>query len=472
MAGQLWLAPYTKVEESFNMQAIHDMVYFGRDLAQYDHIEFPGVVPRTFLGALTVASALKAAVAAGVGKVGVQMLARGAIGLANWLAVCYFRRAVQSRFGRAVSFWLAVLLYTQFHLTFYATRSLPNMLALPLATYAQANLITGKLPRAISVLTFAAVVFRAELAMLVAPLCLQALLAGRMSFRDVVVTGATAGMLGLAASVFVDSFFWRELTVPEITSVYFNAVLGKAAEWGVEPAHRYFSLHLPKLLLNPLALPLVAAGCVDARVRTLLGPHMAFIALYSLQGHKEWRFVVYSVPVFTLAAARGATAISLRKGAIARVAGLVVLASAAATLALSLLMGLVSAENYPGGTALAVLHQAAPEGAAIVYMDVGVCMTGVTRFQQVRDDWIYDKSEDDGVDDAVARADYAVVADREAFLARVAEAPGDPQFELRTTVRGYAGLNPHAVVAGGLTNLDAWADVLVLADKVWIYQRV
>jgi len=59
----LYVAPYTKVEESFNIQAVHDILIYGvpskqpyeEFKANYDHFTFPGAVPRTFVGALVVA---------------------------------------------------------------------------------------------------------------------------------------------------------------------------------------------------------------------------------------------------------------------------------------------------------------------------------------------------------------------------------------------------------------------------------
>ena len=75
----VYMAPYTKVEESFQVQAVHDILYLGvgRDsLGGYDHVEFPGVVTRTYIGSLVI-SLLSFPWTLSSDKVVVLMVARG-----------------------------------------------------------------------------------------------------------------------------------------------------------------------------------------------------------------------------------------------------------------------------------------------------------------------------------------------------------------------------------------------------------
>jgi alpha-1,6-mannosyltransferase len=71
------------------------------------------------------------------------------------------------------------------------------------------------------------------------------------------------------------------------------------------PPFTYVTSYLPKLLLGSLPLSFIAV--VDyPRIQFLLYAPLTFIGLISCLGHKEWRFIIYVVPIFNVVAARGA----------------------------------------------------------------------------------------------------------------------------------------------------------------------
>ena len=126
--------PFSKVEESFNMQALFDLMQFGTDLNNYDHLEFPGVVPRTFIGALFVAViTYPAHVVMRLFDLPVefhQMACRIVLGTLSCLSLAHFRNGVSVRFGERASQLTGILVAFQFHLCFYMSRTLPNIFAL------------------------------------------------------------------------------------------------------------------------------------------------------------------------------------------------------------------------------------------------------------------------------------------------------------------------------------------------------
>ena len=132
----LLAAPYTKVEESFNIQAIHDISSYGIPLKNisaslhqnYDHFDFPGAVPRTFVGALNIVALTKPLMFF-AGNEHAQTIARGALGLINAFALMRYRRALVNAFGQDVGRWYVLLQASQFHVIYYASRTLPNMFA-------------------------------------------------------------------------------------------------------------------------------------------------------------------------------------------------------------------------------------------------------------------------------------------------------------------------------------------------------
>ena len=104
-------------------------------------------------------------------------------------------------------------------------------------------------------------------------------------------------------TVSVDSLFWgKSFLWPEGHVLWFNAVLNKGVEWGTEPAHAYFTKHLPKLLLLAYPLGLLEMQHRDKRHLGLVAALVSYIALMSCLEHKETRFIWYILPGWNMMA--------------------------------------------------------------------------------------------------------------------------------------------------------------------------
>jgi hypothetical protein len=235
------LCPYTKVEESFNMQAMHDIIFHRHNVEAYDHLVFTGPVPRTMLGSVIVSTASS--------PIAVVMSLMNApnwtfaylvrMVLASFLvaSMSFLRVSVHKRYDAATSWWLGFVNLMQFHIPFYISRSLPNTYALFFTNMALGCILQQQFRYSIALLTASAVIFRSDTLVFAAPFMLSLLISRNLTFSRFLATGLTTAVPCISISVAVDSFFWRRLLWPEALVFLFNTVQNKSAEWGTSPWH-------------------------------------------------------------------------------------------------------------------------------------------------------------------------------------------------------------------------------------------
>ncbi|XP_012540418.1 probable Dol-P-Man:Man(7)GlcNAc(2)-PP-Dol alpha-1,6-mannosyltransferase [Monomorium pharaonis] len=402
----LLYCPFTKVEESFNLQAMHDILYHGFNLTQYDHHEFPGVVPRSFLGPIIVSGLASPVVACfnylKFNKFIAQYVVRITLGLLVIITFKLYRNGLQNIFGLQFTNWFVIITVTQYHFMYYLSRPLPNIMVMPLVLMALYGWLRQSHILFIWSSAAAIIIFRAELAILLGLFLLYDIASKKLSVQRLLKIAVPAGVLFLALTIATDSIFWRRLVWPEGEVFYFNTILNKSNEWGTSPFLWYFYSALPRgLAFSSFLIPLGMFW--DARVRVFTVPAIIFVALFSFLPHKELRFIIYVFPLLNVGAAAACHRIwenrakTMWHGFLA----LIIFGHLVLNVIFSMFLLCVAGSNYPGGQAIARLHRLEMDSIEPVYVhiDILTAQTGVSRFTQINASWIYSKQENLTFDD-------------------------------------------------------------------------
>lgn len=481
----LILCPHSKVEESFQLQATHDLYYNGLFSESYDHLHYPGVVPRSFVGPsiLVVFCHIITTILSPFidwNPLQVQFLSRFVLLiLVLW---GWFRLA--NAIGSWKGTYLLLVTAVQFHMPFYASRMLPNTFALAVILHAYASYLSRNIERAAVGLVIATSIFRCDVLLLLFSFGLNWLIRNQLTILGALQLGIGTGAICLFFTVILDSHLWRYWVWPEGVVFYYNTVLGKSSDWGTSPWHFYFTSAIPKamlitIFLVPMSIVRIPEKLVSLASNLLrrqkssdtaatnawldatsyqtmeyLIPTICFIALYSFLGHKEVRFLFPAFPLLNLAAATGLERFhnlafgranakdkpNLRTerklGRFLYVA--VVTSCLLLTLMASLTFAHISKHNYPGGHAMRSLkdHLSMNKGQIYkVHIDVASAMTGVSLFEQrAFPSVIFDKAGYEKQAFSRGKDQYTHLLSEDAEVAGfqiLSTSPGRPRLDLR-----------------------------------------
>ncbi|KAJ3154925.1 dolichyl-P-Man:Man(7)GlcNAc(2)-PP-dolichol alpha-1,6-mannosyltransferase [Geranomyces michiganensis] len=503
-------APFTKVEESFNLQATHDLLKHGPSGIQlFDHLQFPGVVPRTFVGPLFLYMVVHPLRLLADGLqvfqrqdlLFWQFIVRGTLGVTVAISLARLRSALQWRFSAVAARWFTVLSAVQFHMIFWASRTLPNVFALVLVNLAFAEWIRDptRMRRIATYLIFTTAVFRCDVVLLAVPILLSELcLANNRHawLRAQVPHALKISALSVMVTIAVDSYFWNQPWFwPELRVLLFNTVDNGSVAYGVEPVYAYIFRYIPKIA--PLALPLgVYAFVTVSETRRYIIPVAAFVTLYSLLPHKEWRFIIYAIPMLNaVSGVAVARLLQARGRRHARMLATALALYAVIHFALSLGMLYVSSFNYPGGLALMQVNDRIGKlpsaSSSHVHIDVATAISGASRFGQRQDfQTVYSKAEGLKADEEYWDAGYTHLLSAEPGI----HAP--ERWRIGLVIEGYSGVRmypggPRAWlsevwhnVRTGRSNIKTYDDgvktllglplpvAIVLEPKIWILERI
>uniref|UniRef100_H2Y571 Mannosyltransferase n=1 Tax=Ciona savignyi TaxID=51511 RepID=H2Y571_CIOSA len=385
----VFLCPYTKVEESFNIQAIHDVMYHRQNVSNYDHQSFPGVVPRTFIGPIFIALLSAPSVYVSTfftqSKIISQYLVRISLGLCVVYGLHKFTRALKSHYDSSTSKFFVLIVSSQFHLLFYASRPLPNIFAICLVLLALASWIRNENQSFIWYSAGAIIMFRFELCILLGTCLLMSLLRGKIGVKETILTALPAGIVILGLSTLVDSYAWGRWLWAEGDVMWYNVVLNKSSNWGTSPFHWYLTSVLPRALLTANLFVFYGLWTHPYRSFSIIIPASIFILIFSILPHKELRFIIYTFPMFDAIAAAGYSYIFTRRNRskLYAIFSLFSMACIIVNMLASIVLLSASLHNYPGGEILQKLHDKVPcttNQPVHVHISNLAAQTGISHF--------------------------------------------------------------------------------------------
>lgn len=147
-----------------------------------------------------------------------------------WAVLCRLAHAAQRRFGAATATFFCLATAAQFHLPFYASRTLPNIAAFVPVVTALAHWIDGTELWLVPVLlTATTCILRCDMLIVTACVSLSMLLTRRVGLAQLALTGALSAAAAVAVTWTIDSHFWGRRLWPEAELFWFNAIEGKCA---------------------------------------------------------------------------------------------------------------------------------------------------------------------------------------------------------------------------------------------------
>lgn len=149
----------------------------------------------------------------------------------------------------------------------------------------------------------------------------------KLSWRDRMATTPLAVMLTICLGALVDSLFYGRFTLSWWNFFHWNIAKSVSFYYGQEPGLYHLKVTLP-LMINTGLIHFLYGTWRAIRMRKaglVLATISAFLALNSLQRHKETRFLAPLYPFLLLFCAFGAQQLSLRKGKLFQIGNVLLL---------------------------------------------------------------------------------------------------------------------------------------------------